>query len=82
MQIIEARRGRPIEQLLWEFYVRDGLSIGEIGAELQIDPSTVWKYLKRCGIQTRRPGTHAGRRAKLARTAEEGETHGHASSAR
>lgn len=53
MQLIEIQHGRPIEQILFERYVLEGQSLATIGAELGVDPSNVFRFLRRCGIPTR-----------------------------
>lgn len=53
MQLIEMKYGRPIEQLLFERYVIQGHTLATIGAEFGVDPSNVFRFLKRCGIPTR-----------------------------
>lgn len=54
MQVIEAERGRPIEQILHELYVEQRLSQKEIAAELAIDEGNVSRWMDRLGIQKRR----------------------------
>lgn len=60
MQRIEAREGRPMDELLRELYVERGLTLEQVGAELNpTDPITkgaVSRWLERFGIDARRSG--------------------------
>lgn len=56
MQRIEAREGRPIEELLAELYVEQGLMLVEVGERLGVTESAVSKWLQWFGIETRRGG--------------------------
>lgn len=56
MQLVEARRGKPIEEILRELYIERGLTVGEVGAELGITKGAVSRWLERVGIRTRKRG--------------------------
>lgn len=56
MQTIEAARGKPMDQLLRELYVDQGLTTRAIGEELGQNESTISRWLDRFGIRTRKPG--------------------------
>lgn len=57
MQVIEGRfGGQRIDEILRDLYIRQRLTVEEVGAELRIDPSTVSRWLAHCGIPARRTG--------------------------
>lgn len=56
MQSLEARHGKPIEEILRGLYIDDGLSVAKVGEELGITQGTVSRWLARAGITARRPG--------------------------
>lgn len=56
MQRAEARFGRPLGDLLREWYEVDGLGIVEIGERLGITKSAVSRWLAHFGIEARRGG--------------------------
>lgn len=55
MQRIEARTGRPIDELLRELYVQRELTVDQVGTELGISKGAASRWLDRFGIDTRRP---------------------------
>ena len=59
MQRIEARLGRPMDEILRELYVDRGLTLAEAGTELGVTKGAVSRWLERFGIEARRPGTAA-----------------------
>lgn len=59
MQVIEARLGRPMDEILRELYVERGLTVEAVGAELGITKGAVSRWLERFGIATRRKGQAA-----------------------
>jgi transposase len=56
MQRIEAREGRPVEALLQDLYVEQGLMLSEVGERLGIGESAVSRWLAHFGIEARRGG--------------------------
>ena len=57
MQLLEAKLGRPLEQVLEELYVEKGLTLAQVAAELDgVSEGTVSDWLRRVGINARRPG--------------------------
>lgn len=56
MQLIEARRGRPIDEILRELYIERGLTLEEVGSDLGITKGAASRWLERFGIPRRRPG--------------------------
>lgn len=61
MQQIEQRMGRPIEVLLADLYVAQGLNINAVGERLGIHYTLVPRYLRLCGLPVRAPNvTRAG----------------------
>jgi len=56
MQAIEARLGRPMDEILRDLYVDRGLTLEGVGAELGITKGAVSRWLERFGIPARRPG--------------------------
>jgi transposase len=59
MQRIEARYGRPIDELLLEMYVTRGLGLRAIADEFGLTFGVISEWLARCGIPARRPGQTA-----------------------
>lgn len=57
MQRIEGRLGKPIDQILREYYVEQGLTVEQVGQKLGQTKGTVSRWLARFGIEARRPGT-------------------------
>lgn len=56
MQILEARFGKPTEEILHDLYIVQGKTLEEVGAELQITPGAVSRWLAWASIEARRPG--------------------------
>lgn len=56
MQRIEAREGRPLDALLRDLYVDQGLMLAEIGARWGVSVSAVSKWLDWADIEARRGG--------------------------
>lgn len=56
MQIMEHRLGRPLDEFLQERYVEQQRTQREIAAELDVDESTVGRWMARLGIEARMPG--------------------------
>ena len=54
MQVLEARHGKPIDELLRELYVTRGLKVDEVAAELELTKGTVSRWMQRFGIPPRR----------------------------
>jgi CRP-like cAMP-binding protein len=54
-QLIEARFGLPIDQLLAERYSR-GMTQQEIADDLGASRASVIRWMQRLGLETRRPG--------------------------
>jgi DNA-directed RNA polymerase specialized sigma subunit len=50
MRAVAIERGEPIDELLRRLYYDEGRTLFEIGEELGINHSTVWHWLRRCGI--------------------------------
>lgn len=53
MQRLEARMGKPMDQILRELYVDRGLNVDQVGEELGITKGAVSRWLDRFGIETR-----------------------------
>lgn len=68
MQLIEAERGRSIEEVFRELYVDRGLTQREIAAELDIDEGNVSRWMDRLGIAKRRLRRRRASAASLAET--------------
>jgi len=56
MQVMERRIGRPLEEFLSERYLTEGKTTYEIGAELDVHPSTITRWMAVLGIEARFPG--------------------------
>jgi transposase len=59
MQVLEAAHGKPINELLADLYVRQGLTVDAVGAALGVTKGTISRWLERCGIPARRQGRAA-----------------------
>lgn len=59
MQRLEARLGRPMDEILRELYVDRGLTLEQVGAELGITKGAASRWLERFGIDARRTGPAA-----------------------
>ena len=59
MQRLEAIHGRPMGELLQQFYVTDGLTVEQVGQRLGITKGAASRWLDRFGIEIRRPGRAA-----------------------
>jgi transposase-like protein len=57
MQLLQARRGKPLEEDLRQMYVVEGRTLAEIGAELGVGVSTLSRWLSQLGIEARPTGT-------------------------
>lgn len=56
MQAIEAREGRPMDEILRDLYVTQGLTLEAVGDRLGITKGAASRWLERFGIRARRPG--------------------------
>lgn len=56
MQSIEAREGRPMDEILRDLYVTQGMTLEAVGAKLGITKGAVSRWLERFDIPARRPG--------------------------
>jgi hypothetical protein len=56
MQRVEARFGRPIDEVLRDFYVDQGLNLEQLGRELGITKSAASRWLAHFRIPARKPG--------------------------
>lgn len=56
MQKVEAREGRPLDELLYDLYVVQGQTLAEIGARWDLTESAISYWLKWAGIEARRGG--------------------------
>lgn len=56
MQVIEARLGRSMDEILRDLYLVRGLTLDAIGVELGVTKGAVSRWLERFGIETRRGG--------------------------
>lgn len=56
MQLIEARLGRPMGEILQDLYVDRQMTVEEVGLELGITKGAVSRWLERFGIPARRGG--------------------------
>jgi predicted DNA-binding protein YlxM (UPF0122 family) len=54
MQRLEARYGRPIEEILTELHHVQRLSLSEMSDRLGISVPAVYKWMRRCHIPVRR----------------------------
>jgi len=52
-QLLEARLGRALPDLLREWYERDGMTQAEIAGRLGMDGSTISRWMRQYGIQLR-----------------------------
>lgn len=57
MQRIEAREGRPMDAVLRDLYVDQGLLLAEVGLRLGLSESSVSRWLAHFDIEARRGGT-------------------------
>lgn len=53
MQLVEARFGRPIDQLLRELYLDEGLTQSQIAEKLGVRRATVSRWMQVLGIESR-----------------------------
>lgn len=53
MQLLEQAHGHPIDWVLWDFYVRQHLSLRKMARLFQVNPSTVYRWLQQCEIAVR-----------------------------
>ena len=58
-QIIEARLGEPIDEVLRRLYVTEGLSQAEIGLRLGVSRNAVVRWMAQFGIESRFTPTQA-----------------------
>ncbi len=56
MQVLEAERGKPIEVILRELYIDQGLTIEQVAGKLGFGSGTISRWLDRAGIVARRTG--------------------------
>jgi len=56
MQVLEARLGRPMDQILRDLYVNQRMTLEEVGLELGITKGAVSRWLEKFGIPARRSG--------------------------
>jgi hypothetical protein len=54
MLAVEAKYGRPIDDVLKHLYVGEGRSMAGIGWLLGVSPSTIWFWMLKFGIPSRR----------------------------
>jgi hypothetical protein len=59
MQRIEARLGKPIEAILTDLYIDRGLTVREVGEELDVTGGVISEWLARWGIPARKNGQKA-----------------------
>jgi len=59
MRMVEERYGKPVEQLIHELYVEQGMTTTATGAHLGIDGSAVSRWMERLGIPARPRGKRA-----------------------
>ncbi len=53
MQRLEAVHGKPMDRILWELYIRDHLTVREVGDRLGITAGAVSEWLRRFDIEAR-----------------------------
>lgn len=56
MQEIEAREGRPIDEIVRDLYEHQGLTLEQAAGKLGITKSALSRWLPQLGIQARRTG--------------------------
>lgn len=56
MQRIEAQMGKPMDAILRELYLEQGLTLEQLGAVLGITKGAASRWLERFDIQARRGG--------------------------
>lgn len=54
MQRLEARLGKPMDEILRDLYIEQGMTLVEVGAALGITAGAVSRWLAHFGIETRR----------------------------
>lgn len=53
MQLVERRLGRPMEDVLRELYVDQGLTVKQVGKTLGVSGPTVSRWMADLGIEAR-----------------------------
>ena len=62
-QLVEARHGASVTDLLTRLYVEQGMSQAEVAVALGVSRDAVHDWMKRCGIPTRDRRALAGENA-------------------
>lgn len=57
MQLLQARLGRPLEDVVTDLYITKGMTLAEVATELEVGESTLSRWLTQLGIEARRPGS-------------------------
>lgn len=56
MQITEHRLGRPLEDVLRELYVDEGLTVKQVAARLGVSSASISRWMSELGIEARYVG--------------------------
>lgn len=56
MQLLEAKHGKSMDQLLRDLYVTQGMRIEDVATELGQTKGTISRWLERFGIPARKRG--------------------------
>lgn len=59
MQVMEARLGRPLEDVLRSLYHDEGLTLAQVADRLDVNVGTVSRWMASLGIPARFPGPRA-----------------------
>lgn len=57
MQLVEHRLGRPLDEVLTELYIDQGMTVKQVAAEIGVSTASVSRWMSELGIQARYIGT-------------------------
>ena len=57
MQLVEHRLGRPLEEVLADLYVDQGMTVKQVAEELGVSSASVSRWMSELGIEARYIGT-------------------------
>lgn len=53
MQLVEHRLGRPLEVVLTELYISQGMTVREVAAEIGVSTASISRWMSELGIAAR-----------------------------